>query len=95
VDCAQQAIRDKGLTYVGKVNDILGNVAIDDNTAHARLIDLGIDAGTDVLGCLLRDQGQKFAEAASSNRSDAVSLTAAKRAKERIVELEADGWRFE
>jgi hypothetical protein len=95
IDCAQKAIQEKGLVYVGKVNDILGNTGVSDDAARARLIDLGIDAGQDVLGCLLADQGQKFAESAAKNPADDVSHTAAKRAKTRLLELEAEGWRFD
>lgn len=95
VDCATRAIQDKGMAYLGKVNDVLGNTGVTDETARARLIDLGIDAGQDVLGCLLADQAPKYAEAASHNPSDEVSKTAAARAKSRLKELQAEGWRFE
>jgi hypothetical protein len=95
VDCATRAIQDKGMTYLGKVNDVIGNTGITDEAARSRLIDLGIDAGQDVLGCLLADQAPKYAEAAKSNPGDEVSKTAAARAKQRLKELEAEGWRFE
>jgi hypothetical protein len=94
VDCAQQAIRDKGLLYVGKVNSILGGTELGEDDAQARLIELGIDAGQDVLGCLLRDQGAKFAESAQANPNDRVSVTAARRANLRLRDLEAEGWQF-
>jgi hypothetical protein len=95
VDCATKAIQNKGMTYLGKVNDVIGNTGITDEAARSRLIDLGIDAGQDVLGCLLADQAPKYAEAAKSNPGDEVSKTAAARAKARLKELEAEGWRFE
>jgi hypothetical protein len=95
VDCATKAIQNKGMTYLGKVNDVIGNTGITDEAARARLIDLGIDAGQDVLGCLLADQAPKYAEAAQSNPRDEVSKTAAARAQARLKELEAEGWRFE
>jgi hypothetical protein len=95
VDCAQKSIRDKGLLYVGKVNSIIGATDISDRDARSRLIDLGIDAGQDILGCLLRDQGVKFAESADANPADQMSVTAARRAKTRLGELEAEGWRFQ
>jgi hypothetical protein len=94
VDCATQAIREKGLVYVGKVNTIIGSVDISDADARGRLIDLGIDAGQDVLGCLLRDQGQKFAESSAANPGDRMSATAAQRARAHLLELEGEGWRF-
>lgn len=94
VDCASQAVRDKGLVYLGKVNDVLGNLNISDPEARVRLINLGVDVGQDVLGCVLADQGLKFAEATAANPGDRVSQTAARRAKTRLDELEADGWRF-
>jgi hypothetical protein len=82
------------MTYLGKVNDVLGNVSLTDPAARARLIDLGIDAGQDVLGCLMADQGQKFAEATAANPNDEVSRTAARRARDRLNELEGEGWQF-
>lgn len=94
VDCASRAVREKGLVYIGKVNDVLGSQSLSDPAARAKLVDLGIDAGQDVLGCLLLDQGQKFAEATAANPNDKVSQTAARRAKERVGELEAEGWQF-
>jgi hypothetical protein len=95
VDCGQQAIREKGLVYVGKVNSIIGSTELTDQDSRARLIDLGIDIGQDVLGCLLRDQGQKFAESSAANPNDRMSAIAARRAKERLIELEDEGWRFQ
>jgi hypothetical protein len=95
VDCASQSIRERGLTYVGRLNDVLGNTQLSDTDARGRLIDLGIDAGQDVLGCLLRDQGAKFGESARRNPGDRVSATAARRADARLSELVAEGWRFQ
>lgn len=95
VDCGQQAIRDRGLIYVGRVNDVLGNSTLSDRDARARLVELGVDAGQDVIGCLLREQQPKFAENASRNPADRTSAVAAQRADDRLRELEADGWRFE
>lgn len=95
VDCATQAIRDQGLLYVGRVNDVIGNTTIPDGEASNRLVQLGIDAGQDVLGCLLRDQAAKFGESATANPGDVVSVTAYRRANKRLEELQDDGWRFE
>lgn len=94
VDCAQQAIREKGLIYVGKVNAIIGSTELTDNDARGRLVDLGIDAGQDVLGCLLRDQGQKYAESSAANPNDRMSAVAARRAKDHLEDLEREGWQF-
>ena len=94
VDCAEKAIRDKAMTYLGKVNDILSNTGVTDQTAESRLIDLGVEAGEDVIGCLLTDQAPKFAEAAAGNPTDQVAKAAAKRSQTRLEELQSAGWRF-
>lgn len=95
VDCASKAIREKGLVYLGRVNDVIGNTQLSDGEANSRLINLGVDAGQDVIGCLMADQGVKFAESARENPNDVVSATAARRAERRRAELEREGWRFE
>ncbi len=48
-----------------------------------------------MIGCLLADQGKKFGEAAAANPKDEVAVTASGRARARVAELEAEGWRFE
>ena len=94
VECGSQAIRDKGLLYIGRVNDIIGNPNLTDRDSKVRLGELGVQAGWDVLGCLLRDQQMKFADSSRRNPNDRMSATGARRAEEKLVELEAEGWHY-
>jgi hypothetical protein len=95
IDCGSKAIRERGLSYVGKVNDVLADTRLSDQQANGRLINLGLDAGQDVIGCLLFEQGARFAESAKANPGDVASARARERASARIGELEAEGYRFE
>lgn len=94
IDCAQQSIRERGILYVGAVNDILASPA-SDGDAKARLARLGADAGQDVIGCILFDQSKKFRESSAANPNDRVSAKAYDRATDRLEELEGEGYRFE
>lgn len=95
VNCAEKAIRDKGLVYVGRVNDAIANPNLSDREAGLKLGELGTEAGWDIIGCVLLDQGGRFAEAAQANPQDQVSVRAQARANARLAELEDEGWRFE
>lgn len=94
VACGSTAVREKGLLYLGRVNDTIGNPQLTDRETSVRLGELGVEAGWDIIGCLLRDQQVKFGESARANPNDKISATAAKRADDKLRELEGDGWRF-
>jgi hypothetical protein len=81
IDCSKREIFETGVAYVGRVNKVLTSQTSDDKLARAQLIDLGVQAGEDVLACLLRDQGFKYAEASRENPNDVESATAKRRSE--------------
>jgi hypothetical protein len=95
VNCGSDAIMERSILYIGRVNDVLSDQGISDDGARSGLVQLGIDVGQDVLGCILRDQHGKFQENVKANSSDVASRTAIKRSGAHLGELENAGWRFQ
>lgn len=82
VDCSVDVIKRQSINAIDPVNDIIADGGLTDSEAKSQLINLGIDIGQDVLACVLRDQGTRFAQSADANPADRKSVVAARRAQE-------------
>ncbi len=86
IDCGTHEVFEAGIKYLGRVNSTITDQMVDDSTTRAKLINLAIEAGENVIACLLRDQGSKYAHAAAHNPADVESVIAERRAESFIRE---------
>jgi len=86
IDCGAHEVFEAGIKYLGRVNSTLTDQMVDDSTTRAKLINLAIEAGENVIACLLRDQGGRYADAAAHNPADVESVIAERRAEAFIRE---------
>lgn len=81
IDCTSAAVRTHGLPLIPKINDCVTGV-FDVTGCLISLISPAAGISADVLACVVRDQGKKFAETAD----DTLECNAMKNADTFIVE---------
>ena len=90
IDCAQEAVRERAISLIAPVNDCL--VSASWEGCLLALINPAIGIGEDVIACVVRARQVGFAESASSNPKDTISVDGAKHATEFIKKR---GYSFE
>lgn len=80
VNCTIEAVAQAVVPNLGRVNAVIGDAGLSGEMVGRQLGAIASDVGLDVVACILRDQGLKFANSASADPADVQSRLASERA---------------